>query len=86
MAEVPDKPESFPFDAKDLNRINTNLIIGILAQQQVLFDVLFQHFGISRDQMLLEIQEKEKSIVSHLYTLYGMTPDVLLPDKDQPTS
>lgn len=76
--------DALPFEPKDLNKINTNLLIGVLAQQQILFDILFQHFGFSRDQMLLAIQEKENAIVNHLYTLYGLTPDILMPDKDEP--
>jgi hypothetical protein len=74
--------ETLPFNREDLNKINTNLLVSILAQQQVLFDVLFQDHAVSRDQMLKEIAEKHRGIVEYLYTQFGMTPDVLLPPKD----
>jgi hypothetical protein len=74
------------FDSKNLPRINTSLLISLIAQQQALSDLLIQHLGLPKDQTQAEIAakaaEKMQSILGHLYTQFGMTPDILNPEKD----
>jgi len=33
--------EGLPFNRKDLDTINTNLLVSLIAQQQALFEILF---------------------------------------------
>jgi hypothetical protein len=75
--------EGLPFDKKDLDKIILSLLVNVSAQQHVLFDLLSPQAGLSRDQLQAAIDEKTMSILDHLYTQYGMTPDILLPDKDE---
>lgn len=78
--------EGLPFDRKDLDKINANTLISLVAQQQALFAALVLHLKLDVVQFEKEAerlyQEKTTSVLSHLYTQFGMTPDVLLPEKD----
>jgi len=80
------------FDKKDLHTINTNLLVSLIAQQQALFEILFDHVGLpqeGRDERIDGLYRKRVEIaLGHLYTQYGLTPDVLLPDDhpDKPKS
>lgn len=75
-------PDGLPFDRKDLDKINTNLLISLVAQQQALFEALLEHYPLPRvqERMLELYPVKLQAALSHLYTQYGVTPDVLLPD------
>ncbi len=82
---MPDTPEGLPFDKKDLDKINTNLLISLVAQQQALFEALLEHYQLPEVQArMLELYPvKMQAALGHLYTQYGVTPDVLMPDDDK---
>ena len=75
--------QGLPFDRNDLDKINTNLLVSLISQQQALFEILFDHLGLKKEDVENRAKviypEKTKENLAHLYTQYGMTPDVLLP-------
>jgi len=81
-----EKKEGLPFDRKSLDIVNANLLISVSAMQSVCLEILRKHLEIPDLEMKKEIEtlynQKKSDILSHLYTQYGMTPDVLLRPDD----
>lgn len=85
MAEQP----GLPFDPKNLDKINANTLISLVAQTQAMFVALVLQLKLDVSRFEADAErlypEKFSEILSHLYTQFGLTPDVLLPEKDDPT-
>lgn len=73
--------QGLPFEPKDLNKLNADLLIGLFVQHQALFDVLIEHLGLSYPDYLKKMVEKEQDLLSRLYAQYGSTPDLSDPGK-----
>ena len=77
---------SLPFDGKELNRVNTQILLMIHSFQHAAVDVIIDHLSFpqsEKDQMLIELnslaQKKMDTLIAFLYTQFGLTPDILKP-------
>ena len=78
-----------PFDKKDLDKINATTLVSLVAQTQAMFVALVLQLKLDAGRFEADAErlypEKFLAVLNHLYTQFGMTPDVLLPEKDDDT-
>lgn len=76
------EPQGLPFDRNDLAKINTNMLMMVIANQHAMFDVISSHLNIPQEQLINEfnalVPKKTEAVLALLYRQFGMTPDVLL--------